>query len=110
MAGKDISKQIIEYYVGGMHPNEIAARLLLDLGTVEGIIEEHECSVKTTQGQQNKELIEDELRRGISSLWTKMERLFDEGRYDQYNTAYRNWLDSVCALRKMVDERREVGQ
>jgi len=96
MVNKDYSKDIIENYEKGMHPNEIAARLLLDVNMVMETIQKYEeGSKKEMEKEAGRSFIEAELKKGIISLSEKMEVLFQERHFEDYNKAYENWLDSI---------------
>jgi hypothetical protein len=46
MVSQEVSDTIVAYHEGGMHLQEIAARLLLDIATVREAIEEYEKRIK----------------------------------------------------------------
>jgi len=103
MSKKDSSKEIIERYINGMHPNEIAARMLLEVGMVMDVIEEYERNSKNDlELEAGRAFVEEELKKGIVSMSCRMEELFRERQFEHYNKAYENWLDSIKTYVKLL--------
>jgi len=106
MTKKDHSKDIIAYYVQGMHPNEIAARLLLDISTVDSVIEIYESRTREQEkGQESIDFLENELRRGITCLSEKMEVLFSERQFEEFNKSCSNWLEAIKTYSTIIDNK-----
>ncbi|HOP08793.1 MAG TPA: hypothetical protein PK718_08425 [Candidatus Methanofastidiosa archaeon] len=106
MPKRDQSKEIIDYHNEGMHPNEIAARLLMDVQMVNDVIEEYEnTSKRDHEIEADRSFVEEELRKGILSLSSKMEELFGQRQFEQYNKASENWLESIKLYLELIQKR-----
>ncbi|HHN81832.1 MAG TPA: helix-turn-helix domain-containing protein [Methanomicrobia archaeon] len=106
MVSEEVRSTICEYYDNGMHINEIAARLLLDVSTVRDVVEEYESQHK--KGKEKDErysFVLEQLQQGVRTLHEHNEALFSQGLYDEYFMGYEEMLASLELYLAALDQR-----
>ena len=96
MVSQETLETMIAYHEQGMHVQEIAARLLLDIPTVKDALEAHiQHERSKNASDEHFCFLLDQLREGSVQLRTHLESLFADRQFAAYNTAYANWLDTM---------------
>jgi len=111
MVSQEVSDTIVAYHEGGMHLQEIAARLLLDIATVREAIEEYEKRIKAQRVHAGHyAFVFEQLRQQAGSLSGHLEDLFAARQFAMYNDAYANWLDTMRLYADVMDSYRSATE
>jgi transposase len=106
MVSEEVKKTISEYYESGMHINEIAARLLLDVSTVRDVVEEYESQHKKAKEKDERySFVLEQLQENVRTLHEHNEELFSQGLYDEYFQGYEELLASLDLYLVALDQR-----
>jgi len=105
MVTQETLDTMVAYHEQGMHVQEIAARLLLDVATVKEALEAHirkQRSHKAAEEQYG--FILSALREEARLVQGHLEELFADRQFGAYNTAYGNWLDTMRLYAELMRE------
>ncbi len=105
MVSQETLDSMIAYHQQGMHVQEIAARLLLDIATVRGALEAHILQERSKKASdEHFGFLLDQLREGSAQLRGHLESLLADRQFEAYNTAYANWLDTMRLYAEVMRE------
>lgn len=107
MVSQETLDTMVAYYEQGMHVQEIAARMLLDVATVKEALEAHvkkEQAGKAASEQYG--FLLSSLKGEAEVLREHLESLFENRQFESYNTAYVNWLDTMRLYAEVMREYR----
>ncbi len=96
MSKEKSTKNVILYYTRGMHSQEIAARLLMDVSSVTEIINDYEKEAKgIIKNDKQYSFVLDQLHNIIIALQKNIESFLEEKKYMEHNRSYDNLLSAI---------------